>query len=78
MRAVKRTQLQLDEPLHEALAESGSCGISLVDHVSFVVMKARGLERAFAFDADFISHGFDVIGPASSQATGPARGASPR
>ncbi len=56
-------------PIHEAavaaLADSGSRGISLVDHVSFVVMKARGLERAFAFDADFISHGFDVIGPAS-------------
>lgn len=54
-------------PVHEAavaaLSESGSRGVSLVDHVSFVVMKARGLRQAFAFDADFVTRGFEVVGP---------------
>jgi len=54
-------------PIHEsavaALGESESRGISLVDHVSFLVMQARGLERAFAFDADFAARGFELVGP---------------
>lgn len=54
-------------PVHEAavaaLAENGSRGVSLVDHVSFVVMESRGLSRAFAFDADFGARGFDLVGP---------------
>lgn len=54
-------------PVHEAavaaLAESGSRGVSLIDHVSFVVMEAGGITEAFAFDADFGARGFDLVGP---------------
>ena len=46
-----------------ALSESGTRGVSRVDHISFVVMEARSLRQAFAFDADFISRGFDLVGP---------------
>ena len=33
-------------------------GISLVDQVSFLVMRQRGIEEAFAFDSDFTGAGF--------------------
>lgn len=41
-----------------ALDEVGSRGVSLVDHVSFLVMEGRGVDRAFVFDQDFASRGF--------------------
>ncbi|MEX2546999.1 MAG: PIN domain-containing protein [Chloroflexota bacterium] len=34
---------------------------SLVDHVSFALMRARGITTAFAFDADFAAQGFASI-----------------
>jgi predicted nucleic acid-binding protein len=34
---------------------------SLVDHVSFEVMRRRGLEVALALDADFVTEGFRVL-----------------
>ncbi len=34
---------------------------SLVDHVSFEVMRRRGLEAALALDADFAAAGFRVV-----------------
>lgn len=34
---------------------------SLVDHVSFEVMRDRGIRRAFAFDPDFVSAGFETV-----------------
>lgn len=34
--------------------------ISLVDRVSFEVMRARGINEAFAFDRDFAAAGFVV------------------
>jgi len=36
-------------------------GVSLVDHASFVTMRELGVTRAFAFDADFESQGFELI-----------------
>lgn len=33
---------------------------SLVDHVSFQVMRDRGIRRAFAFDPDFVTAGFET------------------
>lgn len=44
-----------------ALAETGSNGVSLVDQVSFAVMKQRGASRAFAFDDEFAARGFELI-----------------
>ena len=34
--------------------------VSLVDHVSFVVMRERGIRAALAFDEDFVEEGFDL------------------
>ena len=36
-------------------------GISLVDQVSFLVMHRRGIDEAFAFDADFTAAGFRLF-----------------
>lgn len=38
-------------------------GISLVDQVSFLVMRRRGIHEAFAFDADFTAAGFRLFEP---------------
>jgi predicted nucleic acid-binding protein len=35
--------------------------ISLVDHISFVVMRQRHVAIAFAFDPDFVSAGFQLF-----------------
>ena len=35
--------------------------VSLVDHVSFEQMRRRGLRRAFAFDVDFATAGFETV-----------------
>lgn len=55
----------VDESIHRsaigALLIAGQRGLSLVDCVSFEVMRARGLERVFAFDADFATAGFSLI-----------------
>ncbi len=32
--------------------------VSFVDHVSFLVMKSRGIEKALAFDPDSSAEGF--------------------
>lgn len=34
---------------------------SLVDYVSFQVMRDRGIRRAFAFDRDFGAAGFETV-----------------
>lgn len=46
----------------ELLARRGKRGLSLVDCTSFVVMRRLGVERAFAFDADFLREGFTLYG----------------
>ena len=52
----------VDEDLHASglreLEKSGKRLLSLVDHVSFLVMKRRALTTAFAFDPDFEAQGF--------------------
>ena len=63
--AVER--LQVDQSLHasgiRALQKSGKCQISLVDHVSFLVMRRRAVAVAFAFDPDFAAAGFQLLEP---------------
>jgi uncharacterized protein len=55
----------VDEALHlearEALLAAGQRQVSLVDRVSFLVMRRHGVRRAFAFDADFGAAGFEVV-----------------
>ena len=52
----------VDEDLHrpaiEVLLASGSRSVSLVDRVSFAVMRREGIRRAFVFDEDFEREGF--------------------
>lgn len=52
----------VDTKLHHqairALASSSKRRISLVDQVSFLVMRSRDVETAFAFDQDFVREGF--------------------
>ncbi len=51
----------VDEPLHRAAVDalhSAPRGVSLVDQVSFLVMRQRGIDEAFAFDRHFAVAGF--------------------
>ncbi|MEX0879113.1 MAG: PIN domain-containing protein [Thermoanaerobaculia bacterium] len=56
----------VDRRLHEAavrtLARKGTRRSSLVDEISFLVMRERGIDTAFAFDPDFEREGFKTLG----------------
>lgn len=57
----------VDEGTHRAAVEAWRAGggrVSLVDHVSFIVMRTLEIDRAFAYDSDFESHGFQRPDPA--------------
>lgn len=55
----------IDQGLHDraiaACLATGSRGLSLVDCISFDLMRLRGVDRAFAFDADFKAQGFRLL-----------------
>lgn len=55
----------VDEDLHSAgvreLEQSKSGRVSLVDHISFLVMRRHNVSTAFAFDRHFISAGFHLF-----------------
>jgi predicted nucleic acid-binding protein len=57
----------VDEAIHAAavrgLLASAARGVSIVDRVSFEVMRAEGIRQAFAFDRDFAVQGFELIPP---------------
>lgn len=46
-----------------ALLAAGRRQVSLVDSVSFVLMRRLGTESAFTFDPHFESEGFRAVGP---------------
>lgn len=52
----------VDEATHDeavaCLEKTGKRGVSLVDEVSFLVMRKRGIRTALAFDPDFVTAGF--------------------
>jgi predicted nucleic acid-binding protein len=54
------TTVWIDAALHDAGLDAWRAGAraSLVDHVSFVVMRRHGIDVAFAFDSDFVMQGF--------------------
>ena len=55
----------VDEPLHRAAIDAlreAPAAVSLVDQVSFLVMRQRGIEEAFAFDEEFRRAGFRLYG----------------
>jgi predicted nucleic acid-binding protein len=56
----------VDKDLHASgireFKKSRNRRISLVDHISFLVMKRRDITAAFAFDPDFKTQGFELFG----------------
>jgi hypothetical protein len=44
-----------------AFRDAGSSRISLVDRTSFAFMRSNRLPAAFAFDAHFVSAGFELV-----------------
>ncbi|HDL86410.1 MAG TPA: PIN domain-containing protein [Candidatus Acetothermia bacterium] len=48
----------IHRPAVEALLAAGSRSVSLVDQVSFSVMRREGIRQAFVFDEDFERQGF--------------------
>ena len=59
------TVLYVDEVLHRfgvaAYLATGSRRASLVDAVSFEMMREQQVDRAFAFDRDFAAAGFELV-----------------
>lgn len=57
--------LYVDETLHRSAVASHLASLprdlSLVDWVSFLMMRERGIESAFAFDGDFTDQGFVLV-----------------
>lgn len=55
----------VDRTTHEAAVAALLAALptktSLVDYVSFEVMRERGIRRAFAFDPDFVTAGFETV-----------------
>jgi uncharacterized protein len=55
----------VDETLHNAgldmLLDRGERRLSLVDAVSFIVMRQRSVAEAFAIDPDFEQEGFSLV-----------------
>jgi predicted nucleic acid-binding protein len=55
----------VDDELHAAgmreLERSRRRHVSLVDHISFLVMRRRQVATAFAFDPDFTAAGFRLV-----------------
>jgi uncharacterized protein len=60
----------VDKNVHDAaiweFRKSQKRRISLVDQISFLVMRRRNLKTAFAFDSDFRTAGFHLFEPKSA------------
>ncbi len=52
---------ELHEVALSSLRAAGRRGLSLVDCVSFEVMRRRRIDTAFAFDDDFATAGFRIV-----------------
>jgi predicted nucleic acid-binding protein len=59
------TRSEHESAAWELLEQRPDKDYSFVDAASFVVMRALGVERAFAFDAHFAQEGFEVLEPKS-------------
>lgn len=60
------TTIWVDEPTHAAALDAlrhGGRTASLVDEVSFIVMRRLGIRRALTFDRDFERQGFRLVQP---------------
>jgi predicted nucleic acid-binding protein len=66
-RSARAFQIEwVDEALHQEgtrrLEKSKKRQVSFVDQMSFLVMRRRGLDTAFAFDPHFRAEGFKIYG----------------
>ena len=52
---------RVHDPAVEALLQANRRDLSLVDCVSFVLMRSLGIRRAFTVDPHFADQGFEVI-----------------
>ena len=59
---VEWVEASLHAEAFAALVASGRRAVSLVDHVSFELMRRRGIRRALAVDRHFASEGFELLG----------------
>jgi predicted nucleic acid-binding protein len=59
------TVIFVDEPIHDRATSAHFSSlrrrVSLVDRVSFELVRDRQLDRAFAFDRDFVTEGIAVV-----------------
>lgn len=57
--------IMVDRATHDAAVAALLAALptktSLVDYVSFEVMRERGIRRAFSFDPDFVAAGFETV-----------------
>ena len=65
LKETKAFQIEwVDSSLHEKalqeLEKIGKRGVSLVDCMSFLVMREKGIKRVLAFDPDFADQGFGL------------------
>ena len=54
------TETLHNRALAQMAATAVSPGVSLVDHVSFILMRQHAIDVAFAFDRDFSDQGFEL------------------
>lgn len=58
---VELVDLELHAAAVTGLLAAGRRDVSLVDWVSFELMRREGIETAFAFDRDFGAQGFETV-----------------
>ena len=58
---VEASEPHLDRAL-EIVSTHGDWNVDLSDCISFALMEAHGIQRAFAYDRDFEKAGFEVLG----------------
>jgi uncharacterized protein len=59
--AVEWVDARLHAEAVAALVASAQRSVSLVDHVSFTLMRRRNVRRALAVDRHFAAQGFDLV-----------------
>ncbi len=60
------SMIWVDEEVHNTAASfvilSRKRGVSVVDYVSFEIMRRLGIDKAFAYDRHFRDQGFELLG----------------
>lgn len=76
------TVVYVDQRLHtrarDAYLQEIGHQSSLVDHVSFEVMREHGIRQALTLDRDFARQGFEIVPSSIRRAAGPAKRSASR